>query len=303
MVLGLLAAWRHFGGLLLDSTVRPVLEPVRLLAYSVPQSVPVVIYRLNLWMDIMMLLWLGTAEQVGIYRVAVGLVAMVVFPVGAVNTMFSPQVTQLYHAGEMARLDALLKVATRWLVVLVAPFYLAVVLEHRLILSAFAPEYMASASAVLVLMAGQAVHALCAPANRLLPMSGRSLLDMGISVAAVGLNLALNWVLIPRLGGLGAALSGASTFAAWGVVRVIAAYALTGCQPFTARTVTLAAGAVGIGALGMLVAPRDAPWLHLAVSAAALAAFAGLAATVGRTAEDAALLGSARARLGRLLRR
>ena len=301
LLLAAWGAWRHFGGLLRDRAVRAVYEPRVLLAYALPQGIPGVIYRLNLWMDIMMLLWLGTAEQVGVYRVAVGLVAMVIFPVGAVNTMFSPQVTQLYHAGELARLDALLKVATRWLIILVTPFYLVVVLEHRLILSAFAPEYMASASAVLILMAGQAVHAVCAPANRLLPMSGRSMLDMGLSLAAVALNLTLNYLLIPHFGGVGAAISGASTFTVWGVSRVIAAWLLVGCHPFTLRLGLLLGGAVGLGAGGLWLAPTGAPLWHVGVSTVALLAFGAWALTVGRTAEDAALVRSGWERLRRLL--
>ncbi|MFH1466081.1 MAG: polysaccharide biosynthesis C-terminal domain-containing protein [Pseudomonadota bacterium] len=295
-------AWKHFGALLRDRAVKPIFEPRVMLGYAIPQSIPVVIYRLNIWMDILMLFWLGTAEQTGIYRVAVGIVGMVIFPVGAVNTMFSPQVTQLFHAGEMGRLDALLKVATRWLVILVTPFYMVVVLEHRLILSAFAPEYMASASVVLILIAGQAVHAVCAPANRLLPMSGRSVLDMGISLAAVALNLTLNYLLIPRFGGVGAAISGATTFSAWGISRVFVAWVLTGCHPFTPRLGVLTVGALGFGGAAMLLAP-EGRLAHLAVSTIALGAFAVLAFTAGRTVEDAALIQAAWKRLRRMLGR
>ena len=296
------AAWKHFGRLVRDASVKPIFELRRMVAYSFPQSVPVVIYRLNIWMDIMMLMWLGTAEQVGVYRVAVGLVAMVVFPVGAVNTMFSPQVTQLFHAGEMVRLGALLKVATRWMVIIVTPFYMVLVLEHRLILTAFDPAYMASAGAVLILVAGQAVHALCAPANRLIPMSGRSLLDMGISVAAVAINLTLNTLLIPEHGGMGAAVSGATTFTVWGISRVFVAYWLTGCQPFTVRTWSLVVGALGLGGMAWWLAPAE-PLLHALVSAGALVGFLVLVVVVGRTPEDDAMLGHYRARLAGMLGR
>lgn len=296
------SAWKWFGVLMRNRSVRPVFEPRRLVGYSIPQVIPAVIYRLNLWMDIMMLLVLGTAEQVGIYRVAVSLVVMVVVPVSAVTTMFSPQVAQLYHAGALDRLDSLLKVATRWIVIVVSPFYLVLVLEHRLILEAFDPEYMASANIVLVLAAGQAVHGVCAPSNRLIPMSGRSVLDMVFAIAAVTLNITLNYLLIPRFGGLGAAMSGATTFAVWGVSRVIAAYSITGCQPFTVRTVTLLLGAVSAGAVSWVLSP-DQVVLHMLCTGCAILGFGALVLTVGGTPQDRELLSRVGARFSGLLGR
>jgi O-antigen/teichoic acid export membrane protein len=305
-VLGLLVAiwatWWRFGRLLGDRAVKPLFELKTLLRYSLPQAVPAVIHRLNIQMDTLLLLALSSASETGIYRVAVGLVVMVVIPVGAVTTMFSPQVAALYSAGEIVRLRALLQLATRWLVIIVAPIYLMLVLEHRLILRIYEPEYMASAGAIVILCGGQAVHAVGAPAHRLIPMSGRSVLDMGLSLAAVCLSLTLNFILIPRYGGMGAATAGAITFTIWGVTRILVAWKLTGCQPFTFRTVTLIVGAVILGATSWLVAPAD-PWLHAACSAAAVAAYGVLVLTVGRTSEDAAMVGVVRSRIARMMGR
>jgi len=296
------SAWKWFGVLLHNRAVQPVFELRRLVGYSIPQVIPAVIYRLNLWMDIMLLLVLGTAEQVGIYRVAVSLVVMVVVPVSAVTTMFSPQVAQLYHAGALDRLDSLLKVATRWVVIVVTPFYLVLILEHRLILTAFDPAYMASANIVLVLAAGQAIHGVCAPSNRLIPMSGRSVLDMAFAIVAVTINITLNYLLIPRYGGMGAAMSGATTFAVWGSSRVVAAYVITGCQPFTTRTVSLLVGALGIGAASWVFSPDQAV-LHALCTGCAILTFTGLVATVGRTPEDGEIIGHVGGKLAGMLGR
>jgi O-antigen/teichoic acid export membrane protein len=305
-VLGLLVAiwatWWRFGPLLRDRAVVPLYELKTLLRYSLPQAVPAVIYRLNIQMDTLLLLALSSASETGIYRVAVGLVVMVVIPVGAVTTMFSPQVATLYSAGEIDRLRALLQLATRWLVIIVAPIYLVLVLEHRLILRIYDPEYMASAGAIVILCAGQAVHAVGAPAHRLIPMSGRSMLDMGLSLAAVCLSLTLNFILIPRHGGLGAATAGAITFTIWGVTRIVVAWYLTDCQPFTLRTVGLILGALGLGTTAWLLAPAD-PWLHAACSAGAVVGFGLLVLAVGRTYEDAAMVGVVRSRLARMMGR
>ena len=65
--------YRRFGALLADKKIQARMEVRTLLAFSIPESFARVVFRLNLWTDLLMLTWLATTADVGLYRVAVSL--------------------------------------------------------------------------------------------------------------------------------------------------------------------------------------------------------------------------------------
>lgn len=294
-------AWRRFGGLLRDRSVRPRVELGALLGYSIPQSLAASLFRVNLWMDILMLTWLSTEAQAGIYRVASTLALMGSLAVTAVNTMFNPMVSELVYSREFDRLNALLKTVTRWLVILAVPLYMVLLLVPDGVLLIFKDEYMASAWPVQILVLGQLFQVSLAPANRLIPMAGHSTLNLVNAVVAAALNFGLNYALIPRYGGAGAAAASAITFALWSTWRVVEVWLMYRCFPFSRRTLLLVAGSAALVAAGWFIPAALSLGIaaRIGVTALALAAYAGLVWTVGRAPEDAEVAGPALTRLKR----
>jgi O-antigen/teichoic acid export membrane protein len=308
-VLSLLLAarifWRRFGALLRDRAVAARVELGALLGYSVPQSLAASLFRVNLWMDILMLAWLADETQVGLYRVASTLALMGSLTVTAVNTMFNPMVSELVYTREFARLNALLKTVTRWLTVLATPLYMALLLVPDAVLLIFDEDYSASALPLQILVLGQIFQVSLAPANRLIPMAGHSMLNLVNALVAAGLNFGLNYLLIPRYGGAGAAAASAITFALWSCWRVGEVWVMYRCWPFSRRTVAFLAGSAGLtlaAGLGPLALGWGL-WPRVAAAAVALGLYAALAWTVGRAPEDAEVAGPAVARLKKKLGR
>ncbi len=302
LVLMAVAAARRYGALLRDRAIVPRYELKSLLGYSLPQGGAATLFQLVGWMDMLMLGWLATAEQVGLYRIGSVLALMGALPVASLMAMFNPVVTELLHAGELRRLDALLKTATRWLFILAMPFYLALLCGPRLMLSIFDEAYLASEDVLQLLVIGQCVFVICTPAGRLIPMSGRAVLNLGLGLAALALNLALNASLIPRLGGEGAAIASAVTFCSWGVARTICAGLVTGCWPLSKRSLALLVGAVTIIAAARLVDRLELPFDQLLPTVMGVALYAGLVWVVGRTPQDGALVVQAKRRFAEKLR-
>jgi O-antigen/teichoic acid export membrane protein len=285
--------------LLRNKLITAEFELGTLLRYALPQSLARALYRANLWVDILMLTWLATLADVGVYRVSVALAMLGALPVMASTTMFGPVVAELVYARDMDRLNALLKIVTRWLIVISAPLYIGVLLLPDLILALFDPAYLAGTTALGVLMAGQAIYVACAPTGACLTNAGYAMLNLINGLVAVAINVALNLLWIPEYGIMGAAGASASALSLWSLLRVIEVHVLLKCSPVSARSVVAIVGAVGMGlGLSGLLAGQG-PLVRVLSVAAALLVGLGLLWRFGRTSEDDIVIGMVAAKLGR----
>ena len=291
--------WRRDGALIMDRSIHSGFELKALFGYSVPQSLARILYRANLWVDILMLTALASLADVGVYRVSVALAMLGALPVVASTTMFGPVIAELVYTDQRARLDALLKIVTRWLLVVASPLYLAVLLLPDVILTIFDEAYLTGVPALLILMGGQAIYVAAAPTGAILTNAGHSTLNLINGILAVSLNVALNAALIPEYGLIGAAVASASALSAWSLMRVVAVYHLHRCHAFSWRAALLVIGMAGMGWVA-----RD-PFMHWDW----MARVAGVAGLIllglttfwmfARTEADEAVLARVRARFRR----
>jgi len=282
-------AWRIAGPLVTDGGLKALYEPARWLRWSLPQSLESILFRVHQWADILMLTALTASTQVGLYRVAASLALLGGLPVMAVVTVLNPQVASLVQAGERARLQRLVRTATRWLVVLVVPPFMVVALLPDVLLALFGGAYHGGATTLRVLVIGQAAFAVSAPAMRLIPMSGRAGLNLVNHLVVVGVNLTLNALLIPAYGALGAAVATSATLGLWSVGLVLQARLVVRCVAVSWRSGALLSTAI-VATAGVAWAGLGAGLgVRLVLTAAALAVFGLAAAVVGRTPADAEL--------------
>jgi O-antigen/teichoic acid export membrane protein len=279
-------AWRHYSGLIRDRSVRPAWEPGTLLAFSIPQGLTAAAFRLNGYMDVLMLGFLATNADVGIYKIAAGLAAFGTLPSNAVASMFNPFIAELVYVGETERLDALLKTVTRWLIVVSAPVYLVLMVLPDLILGIYDPAYATALVPLLLLVGGQAIQTACAPTMRLIPMSGHAVLNLVNGLVALALNVALNAWLIPKMGAEGAAWATGITLAAWSVWRVVEVRWLLKCFPFDWRSAVVLGVAAGSGLAAAFFGHGHGLGLRLALLAGTWALLAGSVLLVSRTDAD-----------------
>jgi O-antigen/teichoic acid export membrane protein len=213
--------------------------------------------------------------------------------------MFGPVVAELVYMKDQVRLNSLLKIITRWLLVIAAPLYIGVLLLPDVILGVFDESYLSGERALSILMIGQAVYVACAPTGAILTNAGHSMLNLINGLIAVGLNIALNAWLIPQFGIQGAAIASATALATWSLLRLVQVQMLHQCSPFNLRNVTfvLAAGGLGLGLQPLLV--NQSPLLRVCAVAASLLLGLVVFWYVGRTEEDSAVLDAVRARIRR----
>ena len=207
--------WRHYGGLLRDRALRPQIAIGKQLSYAIPQGLMGIVFRASMWMDIIMLGWLATDYDVGLYAPATALVAIGAVPAVSLNMMFNPVISELVHGKELARLGRILQILTRWLLIFAIPFFAVLLLVPDGVLGLlYGADFTPGATALMILVVGNLFTAVFAPTMRVIPMSGYSLLNLINGLFALGLTVTLNYLLIPEYGVLGAAMGTTITLSA-----------------------------------------------------------------------------------------
>jgi O-antigen/teichoic acid export membrane protein len=108
----------------------------------------------------------------------------------------------------------------------------ALVVFGKWILMLFGPGFEAGYPMILVLAVGLLARASIGPAERLLNMVGQQKVCAAVYAAAVVVNVALCFLLVPRLGPLGAAIATAAAVIVESVLLFVAVRTQTGIAMF-----------------------------------------------------------------------
>ena len=196
-------------------------------------------------------------RSAAIYAFATRLLQFGLFVANSVGQVVQPRLGRLLAQGERERARGLYQVATGWQVAVTWPQYLIVAAFAAVLLRLlFGADFGDGAPVVLILAISTLVGAAAGPVDIVLLMTGKSTWSMWNTAAALGVNIGLNLLLIPRIGILGAAI-------AWAVARVVGnvlpliQVSRSGFHPFGRELGFAVAGsviAVGVVAFGVRIA-------------------------------------------------
>ena len=186
------------------------------------------------WTDTLLVGHFLEEDQVGIYRVAFRMAAVVTLVQAAVNSYAAPLFAARHASGDRAGLRAALRQTTLLNVAFSVPAFGVLVAVPAWWMGWFGEAFEAGATCLVWLAAGQVVNALCGPVMYLLNMTGHERPAQRIVwVAALG-NLGLNLWAIPRFGIEGAAVATALSMALWNVAAAVAVKRLLGLSVWDA---------------------------------------------------------------------
>jgi O-antigen/teichoic acid export membrane protein len=155
--------------------------------------------------DLLVLGALGSVEQVGLYAAAARLSRLLASGLVAVESVVAPSFAELHARGEGAGLARVARAAA-WAFLVIGVGGGAVVLGAREpLLAVFGPGFRAASPALGLLVLGQVASGLCGPVRCRLLMTGHERAVARLSGLAAATNLALNLLLVPAWGIVGAA--------------------------------------------------------------------------------------------------
>ena len=186
------------------------------------------------WTDTLLLGHYMEEDQVGIYRVAFRMAAVVTLVQAAVNSYAAPLFAERHAAGDRAGLKSALRQTTLLNVAFSVPAFVALVAVPAWWMGWFGDAFVVGSMCLVWLAVGQVVNALCGPVMYLLNMTGHERQAQRIVwIAAIG-NLAMNVWAIPRFGIEGAAVATAFSMALWNVAAAVAVKRLLGLSVWDA---------------------------------------------------------------------
>ena len=151
------------------------------------------------------------ARDVGIYAVAMALVAFVSIVLQSVNQIFSPTIAELHARQQHAMLARIFQTLTKWSLGLTLPLAAVMIIFAPILMRIFGHDFEAGWPILVIGTVGQLVNCGVGSVGYLLQMSGhqRDLIKIEAVMAVV--MVALAFLLIPRWGIVGAAAAAAIT--------------------------------------------------------------------------------------------
>lgn len=159
------------------------------------------------WSDILIVSALASPAEAGVYAVATRMVRAGQVVDAAVRVAVSPTISQLLARSERSAASSLNTKVTRATVLSNWPYYLILATMGPAMLSLFGPEFTGGAVVLIILSGAMMVSAAAGMLQSILLQGGRSSWQMGNKGMTLGISIALNLLLVPVWGILGAAVT------------------------------------------------------------------------------------------------
>jgi len=202
------------------------------LAVSLPY---LVIGGLTVVMDQSDVLILGTlmgGAAAGLYLPALKLSQLILFPMLAIRSQAAPLLAKLYAENQLSELQRQMNTSTVSSVLFGFVLLVVGIWQREFLLGLFGAEFVEAAPAILVLAFGMATFVITGGIEVFLIFGPFERMLVKIYVLVVVVNIALNLILIPLMGFVGAAYATAATIILRGVLSVYVVWRKTGILPW-----------------------------------------------------------------------
>jgi O-antigen/teichoic acid export membrane protein len=186
---------------------------------SIPFGMTAALQLINGRTDILALGLFRPDAQVGIYRVASQLAAVVIFGMQAVSAIQGPHIANLFAKGDLKKLQHMITRSTQAILMVAVPVVIVIILFGTFIIrTIYGVAYEAAYLPLVILCLGQLFNASMGSVASLLNMTGHERDTTKSVLVGAMVNVTLNLALVPFWGMSGAATATAATLVVWNVL-------------------------------------------------------------------------------------
>jgi len=173
-------------------------------------------------LDVIMLgMFSAPQEDLGVFAAAGKLSNLIPIGLMSVNAVAVPIMSRQWAAGNMDDLQATVSRMSLFIMLVTLPIVLVMIFGGEMLLSIFGDSFTRGYTALMIMTVGQAVNAFAGPVGYVMNLTRLQWQASLIILFAVLLDIALNCLLIPRYGIIGAAISLSSSLIFWNVAMFL----------------------------------------------------------------------------------
>lgn len=192
-----------------------------MLTVAFPMLLSTSMFMVMNWTDTLMIGYYLDSREVGIYRIAFKIAALITFAQFAINSIAAPMFSSFKAKNDLKGLRRMVRNIGYLNLLISGPAFLFIILFPEFLLELFGTEFSEGVLPLVILAIGTVINALCGPVMYLLNMTGKERSARNIIIIASIINIALNYYLIPQHGLLGAAYATSISTVIWNALAVI----------------------------------------------------------------------------------
>lgn len=174
--------------------------------FCAPRALTAVMQTALLRLDILLVAGMAGPREAAVYTAATRFLVVGQLVNQSVSLAVAPQLAAVLATRNGAEANVLYRMSTAWLILAVWPIYLFCALQSPFIMGIFGRNYDDGRPVVVLLSLVMLIAIACGLTDVLLNMAGRASWNVYNRGLALGVNVAVDLVLIPRMGILGAAV-------------------------------------------------------------------------------------------------
>lgn len=206
-----------------------------LIGYSFPLLMAGMVSVLNREIDQYMVGYFLDSGQVAIYSVAANVASFSSFTLTAVNSIFAPMISELYHTGRLDQLKSLYSRSTKWIVAINVMIFGMVLVFADDIMRLAGDEFAVGGAVLVIVILGQLVNSGVGSVGFLNSMTGHPKCELLSNCLAVTVNIILNLLLIRDYGMIGVGVASAVSVAINNIVKFLFVYHYLHIHPYSKR--------------------------------------------------------------------
>jgi len=208
-----------------------------LLNYSLPIMFISILGTVLHWTDVIMLGYFTDPATVGLYHPAARTAGIVRIILLSFAGIYGPLMAEMYSKKQNLEMNHLFKLVTRWIITFSLPFTILILLFPKKIMLIFGGQFLQGYPILLILVSAAFIQAVFGIAGTTLNMTGFPKMNLLNTFIACGLNIGLNFYLIPTMGGMGAATATLITLSFIALMRILQNWKLLQLTPWSIKIV------------------------------------------------------------------
>jgi O-antigen/teichoic acid export membrane protein len=230
--------------------------------------------------DIVLVAIMRGPAEAAVYTAATRFLVAGQFGNQAISMAAQPRFTEMFAQGDRRAANRVYQATTAWLILLTWPLYLLAVSFGPQVIEVFGRSYQAGAGVIVILGLTMLLATGCGQVDMVLVTTGRSSWSLVNGLLAVGVNVGLDVLLIPRYGITGAAIGWSAAIALTNLMPLAQVAATVRLHPFGRGTfITAALSAFSFAALPFTASKIFGPgaiWSLLAIGCGCAVMAAGM---------------------------